>query len=107
MQDIKQNGQHTLKILQHIIIPEPQYDEAVVRKPDIAFAVALRFCVLAAIDFDHNAPLEAYEICDEAAHRHLPAKLEIGKSPITQSEPELEFRIGHALAERAGAGNLC
>jgi hypothetical protein len=54
--------------------------------------------MLPAINLDHHAPLETYEICDEPARRHLSAKLEICKSSIAQRKPKFAFCIGHIFS---------
>lgn len=56
-------------------------------------------CVLAAINFDDEVSLPAYEVDNERSNRLLTNELESAETSITQCEPQFAFRIGLIAAE--------
>jgi hypothetical protein len=94
---------NTLAIFEHIRIPEPQHPIALRLQPAIARYVALRFRMLAAIQFDHQSPLVTHKVDDVLANWRLPAKAQSIEAVGAELHPERSFRIRHFGTHRFGA----
>jgi hypothetical protein len=97
-QNVEKLGQYSFKLRQHIIVPEPHDEKLICNEPMIPSLITPRFRVLPAIHLDHEARVVADEIRDERSNGHLPPKLVIRKSPITQRKPELSLGVCHVRA---------
>ncbi len=69
--------------LQNVIVPIAQGAEALGGQSSVPRVVASRRCVLAPIDLNHDALVEADEIKDEVLEGDLATKLEMRELPIT------------------------
>jgi hypothetical protein len=78
------NFQNAVCILQHINVPKTKDSVLVLLQPLVPQHVASAFCVLAAIDLNHQSLLATYEIDNIWPDRLLPYKLEITKRPRSQ-----------------------
>jgi hypothetical protein len=93
--------------LEDIGVPEPQDAEASVLEPNGALGIVFpTLGVLTPIEFQDELAIEAHEIRDERADRHLPSKLEARETAISQPGPDEPFGLGEVLSEFAGAGAL-
>jgi hypothetical protein len=57
----------------------------------------IRFClrrVLASIELHHQTTFRTAEVSDKRPNRILSPELDIHQSPVTESGPELPFRVG-------------
>jgi hypothetical protein len=96
-------------LLQHLIVPIARDGKAFSRQGCVSSGIALRLCMLASIDLDHKALLEADKIENVILERDLPPKLECGKPTVSQQAPHCGFGIRwfvphilRKLAERFG-----
>jgi hypothetical protein len=96
VQRFQNQREHTLEILEDVVVPESQHKKFVGHEPPIAAGIAGGVGVLAAVHFDHDARVATNKISNERTDRHLPTKLEIRKSPVTESVPKLALGICHA-----------
>jgi hypothetical protein len=62
-------------ILPHIAVPDAKYGPTLFSQPLIPQQITLRFCMLAAIDFDYKLRLSAREISNVRTDRELPREL--------------------------------
>ncbi len=61
-----------------------------------------RLVVLAAVQFDHQAPIDADEVGDVVAEGMLAAELAAGHTAVAQEVPQARFGIGGGMAHGAG-----
>jgi hypothetical protein len=78
---------HSLGVLQHFIVPEPQNREPLTTQPDIPPLNLSAVQVLAAIHFDHQPRRQANEIHDVRPHGLLAAELVAVQIPQPQLAP--------------------
>src|SRR5215469_8822187 len=104
MQSIGHGRAHTLGIVQHLVVPEPQHAVPLgFEEPGPGCFRRGRAIVLPAIDLDDQSCCVADEIGDEPADRHLSAKPIAFGLPRPQHLPEPLFGFGHVTAEGTGA----
>src|SRR5215469_12721303 len=104
MQSIGHGRAHTLGIVQHLVVPEPQHAVPLgFEEPGPGCFRLGRAIVLPAIDLDDQSCCVADEIGDEPADRHLPAKPMAFGLPRPQHLPEPLFGFGHVTAKGTGA----
>jgi hypothetical protein len=84
---------------QDVVIPETNHGQALARKPSVPDRIARRPGVLRAVAFHHEAVLEADEIDDVAANRHLAASFQAGQSSAAQDAPEFYLGVGGIHSE--------
>jgi hypothetical protein len=70
--------EHTVWVLQDVVVPDPKYTITGRLKPLITFRV-LFIAVLTAIPLNNEFELMADEISNETPHRRLAAKLQVLK----------------------------
>jgi hypothetical protein len=103
-ENVLQNGG---RLLQYVIVPVADGSKAVYRKDRVSRYVALGRCVLATIDFDDEALLEANEVENKVTKGDLATKLEKRKPSISEQSPRGGFGVGwpaaHLLREIADA----
>jgi len=88
----------TIRILQHVIVPEAQ--NQIAHRLQIPGAIEIaRFGMLAAIHFNDQASGLAAEIYNVAPKRHLPTKLQTVEATVAQAEPQLPLGIGLTAPE--------
>jgi hypothetical protein len=93
--------EHTLGVLQNVVIPESQNQIAHGFDNSRSIQVfSQSFGVLTAIQFDNEPRFRTAEINDEAIDRHLPSKLQTTQSPISQPKPKHTLSI-RLLATKA------
>src|SRR6516225_8891805 len=95
---------HTLGIVQHLVVPEPQHAVALgFEKPRAACFCLGRGIMLPAIDLDDQSRCVAGKVDNEPADRHLAAKPTVFGLPRPQYLPEAPLGFGHVTAEGPGA----
>jgi hypothetical protein len=87
--------QHSLGILENIVVPESQDAESMIDKPPISCGIGNGSRVLPTINLDNEAHIEANEVCDIWTNRYLATKLYSAQPSIPQCEPKLSLRISH------------
>jgi hypothetical protein len=87
---------HTINILQHIVVPEPDYLVALVDKPFITPGIRTALIMLAAINLDYDPFLKTDKILNIPAHRLLLAKLYAQLLPA-YFIPQLSLNISHVF----------
>ncbi len=87
---------HTINILQHLVVPEPDYLVALIVKPFIPSGIRTALIMLTAINLDYDPFLKTDKIHNISAHRLLPAKLYAQLLPA-YFIPQLSLRIGHVF----------
>ena len=103
---LRQPRQDAFQIPKHVIVPKSQHTEFIRGEPAVTHGVAFGIDVLSTIDFNDQPRCEAEKIGDVRTKRNLSAKLEIGKSAVSQGEPKLALRIGHARTQLASGGSV-
>jgi hypothetical protein len=74
--------QHTIKVLQNLVVPEPHHAIAMGLQPLGSELISVRApIVLAAIDLDYEFWISAGKIDDVVAERKLPNELESKEPP--------------------------
>jgi hypothetical protein len=63
--------QHSVHLLQHLIVPEAQHAKAESLESSISDLIVFAVGVLAAIDLNDKEVLQAGEVCDVRANRML------------------------------------
>ena len=104
MQRVVDLSQYALKIAINVVVPESQNSKPSIRQAIIAQCVAARVGIevmLASIDFDDEASLDANEIDDVAIARSLATEVESLASPRAQMNPQLHLLRGHVFAQAA------
>ena len=87
--------QYGIEMSQDITIPKPDDAEAQRFEFGGAAAIALDLLrMLAAVEFDHEPPVDAAEVDDERSERLLAAKLESSKLAVAQLRPKQALGIG-------------
>jgi hypothetical protein len=86
---------HPVRIVQHLIIPEPQHAKPLIFKPLVAAVIGFVVRVLAAIHFDDQPLRQTDKIDDVAPDRNLPFELVSGKAMGAQQVPQPPFGVGH------------
>lgn len=84
----------TLRILQHIIVPEAQDGIALGVEVSGAFLVSRGIEMAAAIEFDNERRLPAGKIGEIGTYWQLANKLVAFDLPVPQHIPEPVFRLG-------------
>jgi hypothetical protein len=79
----------TIRLLQHIVIPEAQDAEAFRLQPSVTASIPLRLCfrVLRAIRFDNELRSVAHEVHDVDANRLLASERKAFHLPGAQPRP--------------------
>src|ERR1043166_9609135 len=97
--------QHSLRILQDVIVPEPQHQVAHRLQNDRA--VCFISCrVLAPIEFDDQLCLGTAKIDDILVDRHLPFKFQTVEATIAHAEPEDALGVRLIAAQSSGKGDF-
>jgi hypothetical protein len=97
-------GAHALRIVQNLVVPEPQYAVALAFQELSAVHLLLRQeIMLAAIDLDDQSRRVADEVGYKPPDWHLAAKPVPFGLPQSQRLPEPHLGFGHLAAESAGA----
>jgi len=76
--------EHRVSFLEPIRIPEPKDAETYGLQKRIALRIVVALMVLASIELDHEAPVEAAEVDDVGTDRLLTAELEAGELAVAQ-----------------------
>jgi len=93
-------GPNTIRILQHIAVPEADHAEALAFEIRRAPCIALGR-VLSAIDFDDEALLGAQKINDVSVDFDLATELEAAVLPRTKEAPQFSLSIRGVEAQRS------
>jgi len=97
-------GAHALRIVQHLVVPEPQHPVPLAfQEPGAAGFLLGGGVMLAAVDLDDQPRFVAGEVSDKPADRHLTAKPPALVLPRPQHLPEPPLGFGHRTAQRPGA----
>jgi hypothetical protein len=78
LQRVVDQHQHALHVAIDLIVPEPQDSETLLRKMTVTFGIASRVTieiVLAPVDLDDEAMLQADKVDDEIVAGRLPAEV--------------------------------
>jgi len=95
---------HTLRIVQHLVVPEPQHPVPLaLKKPSAARFLLGGGIVLAPVDLDDQPRFVAGVVGDKPSDRHLTAKPIALGLPRPQHLPEPPLGFGHRTAQRPGA----
>ena len=87
--------EHNIRLLQRIIIPEPDYPKALRLETSCSPGIAINlFGVLPAIQFHYQLLFEADEINDVRRNRMLAPELESTEIAVFQMQPKPQFRVG-------------
>ena len=95
---LSNHSQHAFQIRQHIIVPESERAEAIVREPAVALSIPHRFRVLTPVHLNNEPQIETEKICNVRPDRHLPSKLEILKRRSLSANQS--FRCASVIRER-------
>jgi hypothetical protein len=93
---IRQSGQETFQIPQHVIVPESQHLEVILGEPAVAYGIPFGVGMLSAIDFDNQSRCKAEKIRNVGPDGNLTAEFEIGEPAVSQGKPQLAFGVRHA-----------
>jgi hypothetical protein len=105
-QSLANDSLHTVRVRQHIVVPEPKHLKSSISKIRISRAVtssAFVEIVLSAIDLDHEPCRIAGEVDDQVIDRYLAAKVKSIALERAQSPPELFLGFGRVAAKAARA----
>lgn len=89
------------RLVQHVMIPEPQDDEITFPKERVARRIGGRMRMLPSIHFHHDFPFQADAIKNAMVIGMLPAELAIVELTAAKHAPEVAFGVGHAVAQPA------
>jgi hypothetical protein len=96
MEGVGDGRAHTLGVVQHLVVPEPQHAVPLgFEEPRAACFVLGRGIMLLAIDLDDQSCCVADEVGNESADRNLSAKPIAFGLPRPQHLPEPLFGFGH------------
>jgi len=99
--------QHTLRILENLVVPKSQRAKAARRQnPGTVVVKSRSISVLAAIDFDHESCFEANKINHEARDRKLSAKLGAKQAAPAKMFPQGSFGIRQGQAQLSCTLNI-
>jgi hypothetical protein len=87
--------------LQHIIVPVSRNAKSLPSQYRVASLIALRVCVLAAVDLDHKASLKAHKVQNEILKRNLAPKFYFLEPAVTQYSPHRGFGISRVATHRS------
>lgn len=102
----RNHRQRAFCIGKDIVIPKPEYLEAVALKTQgslIIFCRAALMRMLAAVNFNNEFGVEATEISDVRTNGNLPAEFEACKAPVAQQRPQSPLGIGLISPEETRA----
>src|SRR3546814_1575061 len=92
--------EHSFRILEDLVVPEPQQGKARALQHPCPFAiVSRRFRMLSSIELDHDSSLKTCEIENVVAERMLPPKFCSVDLPAPQRLPQLVFRSEEHTSE--------
>jgi hypothetical protein len=97
--------QDTVHVLVHFVVPETQNAITLCFQPCASLSIPFalnRLGVLTSIELDDQLPVEAREVDDEGAARHLATELMLFKLAIAQAGPKLLLCHGLVASETAG-----
>jgi hypothetical protein len=102
---LEQNGfEHTLWMLQYVVIPEPDHSPTL--SVQMRGPAAIRFVssnVLPSIKLDDETSLNAGEIREVWPNRMLSSKAVPRQAPVANMEPKPKLRFGHVLSQHTCA----
>ena len=98
--------QHTIRIGQHIRIPEADDAISLLFEKPCTPGVNRIVRMLTAVDLDHKHSLRAEKVRNVRPNRNLAPELEAAKRPVAQARPEARFRSCLHDAQMARAGNI-
>ena len=110
VQFLLDRGEHTIGVLQNVVVPETDYSIAVRFDDRGARVISSVFSVLAAVEFHREAGGAAGEVDDEIADWQLARELCSVQLTGAQVRPQPPFGIGHVaaqLARDAGQSFFC
>ena len=90
---------HAVQVVQHVVVPEANYAKALALQVGGSRGITLGR-VLAAVNFDDQAPLGAEEVDDVAVDLDLLAEFEAMELATAEDAPELSFGVSRVLAQR-------
>ncbi len=92
MQDLLQ---HPFGPAQNIVVPEPNNPPAVTFEPRRPPRIVSAVSMLAAVEFDDQASLNADKIRNESTNWVLATELVAVQLPIAHQRPKTPFGVGH------------
>jgi hypothetical protein len=84
--------------LKDIVAPITKNQKALLGEKCIALFVAVRFEMLAALDFNDGLLIETSKIKDVVVERHLPAKFKSSKPAVSEQPPHCQLGIGSGMS---------
>ena len=105
LENLVDTQENAIEILIDLVIPESQDDKTVFGEMPIALRVPPHLrsgSVLAAIDFDDDPSVYAYEIEYVSIARRLPTKMKATFAPISQMHPQFDFLRRQRFPKSAG-----
>ena len=90
-------------MLQDFVVPKSKDPPAKAREVIRSLGIALR-TVLTAIGFDNKLAIDAGEVGDAVADRHLLSELEVAELAVAKVKPESPLGIGRFAAKPARMG---
>lgn len=95
--------QNNIGLSQHVVVPIAGNLKAFGGQDGVSHSIALRRCMLTAIDFNDEARFEANKIKNVVLKWCLPAEFEATKATMTKQAPHRRLGIGwrtaHTLCE--------
>jgi len=89
-QYLQNHFQHRLRLLKHLVIPEPQYPKSLRLHLQVAARIIFRlFLMLPSIQFDNQLRFQAGEIGDVVADGHLAPEAVAAKLVAAQIAPKV------------------
>src|SRR5262245_3538870 len=107
MERVQDRLHDTIRVSQHVVVPEAQ-DEIAHGFQDRGSCPVLfgPLRVLPAIELHDHASICANKIDHVAIDRRLPAKLPTGEAAVAQTEPQHAFRVGLVATQASGYADL-
>ena len=93
--------EHTLGIRQHVVVPEADHAPALRSEIVVSLPVALRFCMLPAIDLDDDLSVDAGEVRNIWRDRMLATETPSAELVVAQACPQSTFGIRHVASKAA------
>ncbi|MBB4641744.1 hypothetical protein HNQ99_002057 [Rhizorhapis suberifaciens] len=98
--------QDPVRILQYIIVPEPQHGvTACLQRAGARLILGGPLRMLTAVQFDNQTSARTEEVCNMPTHWSLPPEFISFKSPSTKMMPEPNFGIRTVLTQ--GSRKIC
>ncbi len=101
-QRLKNALQHHLRLLQRLVIPEPNHSKPRPREAQRPLQILdHRLRMLSTIELHDQPSADAHEVDDVSTNRHLPPESIAAQPPMAQVVPETPFGIRRVQAQSA------